>query len=348
MIAPTRNELQERFAKLKENKPGLRIRDAATELGVSEAELVALNCGTPATLRLRGPWGDFIERLPSLGRVMVLARNDAAVHERKGCYEKVEIFGPMGMVVGKKIDLRLFLSHWHVGYALREDVDGALRRSFQIFDRHGSAIHKIYLQELAGEEAFDNITTEFADDDQSTNQTVEPVPGTTLEVKDSDVDLAAFHSGWDGLADTHGFHGLTRQFKLGREQALRLAGEKRAYRVKNDSVRTLLDRAAASGQPIMVFVGNRGIIQIHSGSVTNIKTMGPWLNVLDPDFNLHLREDLVATTWVVKKPTRTGQITSLELYDRNGENIALFFGKRSEGETERKDWRDLVESIPRT
>jgi hypothetical protein len=37
----------------------------------------------------------------------------------------------------------------------------------------------------------------------------------------------------------------------------------------------------------MCFVGNRGCIQIHTGPVKNIKIMGPWLNVMDPGFNLH-------------------------------------------------------------
>jgi putative hemin transport protein len=43
----------------------------------------------------------------------------------------------------------------------------------------------------------------------------------------------------------------------------------------------------------MVFVGSPGCIQIHSGPVKNIKVMNEWLNVLDPDFNLHVREDLI-------------------------------------------------------
>lgn len=347
MITRTRNELQERYSQLKKEKANLRIRDAARELNVSEAELVALNCGTPSATRLRGPWGEFVQRLSSLGRVMALARNEAAVHERKGRYEQVEIFGPMGTVLGPDIDLRLFLTHWHVGFALREEVDGAIRRSLQVFDKHGVAIHKIYPQEAESEVAFDKIVSEFADENQASNELVEPEPPATTDPPDNEVDVAAFRSAWDALTDTHEFHGMIRKFKLGRQQALRLAGDERAYRVAKNSAHELLDRAAATGLRIMIFVGNRGIIQIHSGPVKNIKMAGTWLNVLDPDFNLHLREDLVASAWVVKKSTRNGQVTSLELYDPAGENIALFFGKRPQGESEPGDWRSLAESLPK-
>lgn len=58
----------------------------------------------------------------------------------------------------------------------------------------------------------------------------------------------------------------------------------------------------------MIFVGNPGCIQIHTGPVHNIKAMGPWLNVLDLDFNLHLREDEVTQVWKVGKPTRDGWV----------------------------------------
>jgi hypothetical protein len=46
--------------------------------------------------------------------------------------------------------------------------------------------------------------------------------------------------------------------------------------------------------------------------------MGPWLNVLDPGFNLHLREDLIASAWIVRKPTADGVVSSLELFDAGG------------------------------
>ena len=65
----------------------------------------------------------------------------------------------------------------------------------------------------------------------------------------------------------------------------------------------------------MVFVGNRGCLQIHAGPVHRVEMVGPWLNVLDPGFNLHLREDRVTAAWVARKPSGHGDIHALELYD---------------------------------
>jgi putative hemin transport protein len=75
--------------------------------------------------------------------------------------------------------------------------------------------------------------------------------------------------------------------------------------------------------------------------------MGPWINVLDETFHLHLRTDHVAELWGVRKPTKDGHVTSLEAYDKDGELIIQFFGYRSEGQGERDDWRLLAENLPR-
>ncbi len=73
--------------------------------------------------------------------------------------------------------------------------------------------------------------------------------------------------------------------------------------------------------------------------------MDTWLNVLDPTFNLHLDERGVAESWVVRKPTEDGVVTSLELFDAQGKTCAMFFGKRKPGIPEDPRWREVVTQI---
>ena len=95
---------------------------------------------------------------------------------------------------------------------------------------------------------------------------------------------------------------------------MRGVGEDFAWQIDVSSVAAMLRLSANEKLPIMCFVGNPGCIQIHSGPVETIKEMGPWLNVLDPGFNLHLRQDHVKEVWAVRKPTDKGHVTSLEAY----------------------------------
>ena len=95
----------------------------------------------------------------------------------------------------------------------------------------------------------------------------------------------------------------------------------------------------------MVFVGNRGGIQIHTGKVTKLLRTGGWFNVLDPDFNLHLAEAGVAEAWRVVKPTEDGAVTSIELLDAAGETVALLFGARKPGQPELEAWRAVASQV---
>jgi putative hemin transport protein len=162
---------------------------------------------------------------------------------------------------------------------------------------------------------------------------------------DAEIDVAGFRAGWDAMEDTHQFFGLLKSHRLDRLQAMRLAGAPRAEPVGRDALRRVLTDAAETGAAIMVFVGNPGCLQIHTGPVHRLQDMGPWLNVLDPGFNLHLREDRIDSAWVVRKPTKDGVVTSLELFDVDGTLMAMLFGARKPGQPERTDWRELVARV---
>jgi putative hemin transport protein len=328
----------------------LRHRDAAQELGVSECEAVAAAVGRRgehAAVRLAAPWPQLFEQVPTLGTVMALTRNDSVVHEKTGRFEDMSHEGHVGLALGKDIDLRIFYARWSHGYAVSEETAHGLQRSLQFFDAQGTAIHKVFQREASDLAAWMDFVERNAQADQSPGQRMGPPPAPAAPLRDDQIDVAAFQQAWQGMNDTHEFFPLLRKFKLARTQALRLAPTDFAYRVNEGAARLMLEEAARNGTSIMCFVGNPGMIQIHTGPVHKIEVMGPWLNVLDPGFNLHLREDRIAAAWVVKKPTSDGVVTSLELFDDAGETMAMFFGERKPGVAELAAWRALVDLLPR-
>jgi len=343
-------QLRERWNELQTAEPKLRIRDAAAKLDVSEAQLLATGCGQEevSVTRLSGDWPELIARLNELGRVMALTRNENAVHERYGIYRGAEAFHGMGQVVGPDIDLRLFYSHWHLGFAVAEEARGSVRRSLQFFDLDGTAIHKVYLTEESDQAAYDQIVTDYRSEDQSPYQAVKDLEAAKPELPDSDIDAEGLRQAWAAMEDTHQFFGLLGRFKVSRTQALRLVGTEFAQPLALNTPRLMLDAAAEQKLPIMVFVSNSGIYQIHTGKVENLKPYGDWYNVLDPDFNLHLRETGVASAWLVRKPTKDGIVTSLEIYSEDNVEIALFFGQRKPGQPENEDWRQLAENLTKS
>ncbi|HEX7927103.1 MAG TPA: ChuX/HutX family heme-like substrate-binding protein, partial [bacterium] len=229
--------------------------------------------------------------------------------------------------------------------AVKEVVNGAERRSIHVFDRDGTAVHKVYLEQPESAELFDRMVSDLHAANQSPTQSVQPLDAPAPERPDSDIDAAALRRDWQALKDTHEFFPMLGRHRVGRTQALRLAGPDLAAPVAPEVFPRLLEHAAATGLSIMVFVSSPGVVQIHTGPVKNIKPMGPWINVLDPDFNLHLRQDRVAHAWVVRKPTTDRTVTSLELFDKAGETIALIFGERKPGQPELEAWRATLDHV---
>lgn len=333
-------QLRESWKNLRTQRPQLRARDAATELGVTEAELVASGCGD-GTVRLSDEPGPVLERVRTLGPVMALTRNAHCVHERRGTYSGVRVSTAFGLVVGPDIDLRIDLSLWHRGFAVTEGD----KRSLQFFDASGTAVHKIHLGEESDRHAFEALVRAHTHADQNPREVVSPPPLRTKARPNADIDVPGLREAWHFLRDTHDFQAMLDRFEVQRLQALRLTGAERAVEVPTSSARRVLESAAAMALPIMVFVGNPGCLQIHTGPVEHIKVLGPWLNVMDRSFNLHLREDALASAWVVRKPTKDGVVTALELYDADGELVAQLFGKRKPGTPELLAWRVLAEGL---
>ncbi len=339
--------LREKWEALKAENPKLRIRNVAQELGVGEAQLVALNIGNGVT-RLRPELAEIFSSIEEMGKVMALTRNDSVVHERKGVYLNGKLNSPhVGLFVGEDIDLRIFFGCYKFVFAVTEGEADKARHSLQFFDKEGVAVHKIYMTEDSNLEAYHKTVEAFKAEDQSEELELENLPAPDAEKPDSEIDVEGFQDAWKALKDTHHYFGLLKKFGLTRPQAMRLAPENYAHKLEASALKTVLESASEQELPIMCFVGNRGMIQIHTGPVKKLVQYGPWYNVLDPDFNLHIKESDISETWLVRKPSEDGIVTSLEFYNAEGEQIMQLFGKRKPGIPEDLNWRKTAEALLR-
>lgn len=327
--------LKEQYDAFKTENKKVRIREAAKQLGVSEAELVAVE---PKNIALRPEFKEILNEIQHLGKVLAITRNDDAVHERKGVYTKATFNAHVGLVANPDIDLRLFMNAWAFGFAVQENE----RKSLQFFDQDGTAVHKIYLIEESKESVYHELVEKYRAEEQGKPLAIQPVDKTITEIPDADADVKGFREAWLALKDTHAFFGMVNKFGLSRRQALRLSPEGYAVQVKISSLKRILEKVSERDLDIMVFIGSRGCIQIHTGKARKILQTGAWYNILDPDFNMHLRDEAIESLWIVKKPTSDGIVTSLEAFDQEGNIIVQFFGKRKPKMPEREDWRQVV------
>ena len=303
----------------------MRARDLAGKLGIGEAALVAAQ----GARRITASPDAIMPALKACGRVMGLTRNRSVVHEKVGIYENYRPGDHAAMVLTADIDLRIFQSQWVHGFALTTETNSGPRHSVQVFDAAGDAIHKVFSHDGTDIAAFEAMMGALTTDEAS--DSVELGARAAVDVATTDASkVHILRKEWSRMTDTHQFMRLTSKLKMNRLGAYRIAG---APFVKALVPWALNDALVALGQTdieVMVFVGNRGCIQIHTGPINNVKPMGPWQNVMDSDFNLHLRADHVAEVWAVEKPTKRGLAISIEAFDQNGALILQMFGRRKE------------------
>lgn len=321
----------------------MRDRDFAEQFGISEAQLVAAFCGYGST-RIDAHPDRTIALAQSLGQVMALTRNASCVHEKIGAYDNYHPGNHAAMVLTEDIDLRIFPSHWKHAFLVEKPVKSGLQRSLQVFDAAGDAVHKVFLRDDSDHKAFESCQTEYALEDQSTFLKVE-IRSPPEKPKSREDKLEILRSEWRRLTDTHQFLRLVSKLKMNRLGAYRIAGAPFARNLTPQSVNSLFDALKQSGTEVMLFVGNKGCIQIHTGPMQSLKPMGHWLNVMDPRFNLHLRGDHIAEVWAVVKPTQRGMARSVEAFSADGTLIFQVFGVPKEGRDSRPAFGAIIDEL---
>lgn len=331
-----------RWLELKKENPGKYARDIAGLMNISEAELTFARVGHDAW-RLRGEVRDILGALEAVGETKCICRNEYAVHEQVGAFTHQHLNGHAGLVLNPRaLDLRLFLNQWASAFHISEETARGERQSIQFFDNQGDALLKVYATENTDIAEWGSLLTRFifAENPPLALQAAEAVAPASITVDAQTVDQE-----WRAMTDVHQFFGLLKRHNLSRQQAFRLVGDDLACQVANDVLPRLLQTAQQDGNEIMVFVGNRGCVQIFTGVVEKLVPMKGWLNIFNPSFTLHLLEETIAETWITRKPTADGHVTSLELFAADGTQIAQLYGQRTEGEPEQTQWRAQIDAF---
>lgn len=333
---------------VREENPNMRERDLAGQLGISEAEFLEAWLGDGVT-KIESNLDTFFGMLSKAGTVMALSRNAGAVHEKTGTYLDYKSSKHASMLVGPDIDLRIFPKYWTHAYHVSKILsNGEEQNSFQFFDAHGSAVHKVYARPQTDMVVWHQIMNSLAIANPGLS-VFKPMdacskPSSTIPASS----LSRLQYEWSNLQDTHSFAPMLRKLAMSRLDAISFIGQDFANKLALEAIEQLFEKLSAAALPVMVFVRNRGILQIHSGPVENIKKIGPWLNVLDEDFHCHLRTDQIDSAWIVRKPTKRGDVYSIELFDSLGEQIMLINGFRREGDQSQAldSWNELIQTLP--
>lgn len=325
--------------------------EGAAVLGVSEFELML---ASPHSQYIGGQCKEVLKQLENFGQVESIVRNALAVHEKTAPYNNLKLGDKMGLALNVGgLDLRFFMWRWQHMLAVT-DISRADKPSYsiQFYDEQGSAIDKVYLRELTEDNILrwqDMVKEQLNAIDTNELILTAPTPLDQWQYKMLAGDKCdELQQGWRDMTDVHQFHHLLQKLDIDRASSYRQAPEQMTQQLNIDAVAATFEQARNVGCPIMIFVGNSGMVQIQTGTVQTLKRMGDWFNILDKqhnDFTLHLKDKALAQLWCVKRPTKDGIVTCIEGFDNYGTSVFSVFGQRIEGTPELEAWQKIVAKI---
>lgn len=343
--------LWQQYQALKEKIPMLFPTEGATALGVSEFELML---ASPYSQYIGNQCKAVLKQFETFGDMESIVRNELAVHEKMAPYHNLKLGEKMGLALNVGgLDLRFFMWQWQHMLAVT-DTSRADKPSYsiQFYNAQGAAIDKVYLRELS-DENIANWQALIAPQQQTVNKET-----LTLEVQAplsewrykalNEEAREQLQQGWQAMTDVHQFHSLLKNIDIDRASSYHQAPDQMTQQLDISAVEAVFMHARDAKCPIMIFVGNSGLVQIQTGTVQTLKRMGDWFNILDKDhndFTLHLKDRALAQVWCVKRPTKDGIVTCIEGFDGHGVSIFSVFGQRLEDTPELAEWQQIVATV---
>ena len=158
---------------------------------------------------------------------------------------------------------------------------------------------------------------------------------------------------WRSLTDVHHFYPMLQQLGIGKLEAFNQVPDELARQVAPESALSVLKEISRKQHNIMIFVGNDTAYQVYTGPVKKIVelTKAGKIVVHGETAEGHkavfkLVQEAIDQAWVINKNSAEGLITSLEIFDKEGNHIAQFNGIRKEGGQQDTEWVALMKKLP--
>ena len=210
------------------------------------------------TYRLKTEMEPVITKLTEANELTAICRNDSAVSEITGELTVQELDENL-------FHLRIQESEINIPPKKVASIFAAQvnnRFSIQVFDTSGNAVQKFFLKGAHGMEQFFKDFSDLFSEDQSKETSVASSPH-TLPVNDQT---------------------QSEEYEF--------------VKVPNSLVRAVLTDCTQHDIPISLQVENGVSNQIFRGTIENVKDARGWFNILDPKFNLHLKEEDMQETFL--------------------------------------------------
>ena len=288
------NNLKSKWKTFQKDNPKVRIRDAAYQMKVSEAELLSTEINETVSFLLIEDMTAFIKDVLKVDKIMLLIRSDYVVHEKTIKTKNIRLEENQIIDLDKNdcSILDFNIDAFEYVFFQKKMHSNRELKSFQFFDKAGMAILKIYLK---GKDLgfFDEIDLKY-------KKTYNYEMQSDLDINNSNL--------------------LDSKIKI--NLPFDTINSKTTCRdISVKSLRLILENASDMKTPIQIHALGLGTIQYHRNTVRNIVDYGPWVNVIDQKFNLHVLENGLTRASLIQYQFKDCQQYLINFFDKNNTHV---------------------------
>lgn len=330
------NSIYQALSGVRQAHPGAGMRRWSHLLALPEASLQVSRIGYEKVRPLQNLFSLFYT-LPSLGRIklVVFHGQESTVCEHR--YDKVDLYLDDPHQTGLCFSTAdtgfcVLLDRCYWACAVEEEMQSGVEKNLQFFNQAGSLCLKILATRDTDHQAWAGLVQAFAAEQDG----IHPLFLHDTRKEDyrclTSRELHDFEQAWCRLSDERSLYTLLHQYQLSYFNAVCELGPRLARPVSPFILETLVRRLSllpntASHCPSLScsFYGDAAIQHLSGKPV--VRRQGERLLLLWAQGHMLLDDSSFGHAFVVRRPQGNGWVSSLEIFDLNGEHLLCAEGK---------------------
>lgn len=292
------NKLKVEWSNFKSNSDNkkVRIKDAAEILYTNEAALLSTEIGEKIYFLKISNFEDFFIQLSNIDKVMFLIRSQYVVHETTIIPSQIKYLNNK-LILNNKPDYSLIdydIKSFKYAFYEQKKHSGRALKSFQFFNQFGTAVLKIYLRgkkDLEFNQIAETFYTDYAYELQE-----------EISCKPVIRQFSEFY---------YSEYGIDNNFI-----------KKTDY--EKNFLRKLLELLTDNKIPTRIHAFGENIFQQYSGKIKKLIDFGPWINIMDKNFNLHVLEEKIIRSTVSHLISNENELLTISFVDDNNYKVLEF------------------------
>ena len=292
------NKLKVEWSNFKSNSDNkkVRIKDAAEILYTNEAALLSTEIGEKIYFLKISNFEDFFIQLSNIDKVMFLIRSQYVVHETTIIPSQIKYLNNK-LILSNSPDYTLIdydIKSFKYVFYEQKTHSGRTLKSFQFFNQFGTAVLKIYLRgkkDLEFNQIAETFYTDYAYELQE-----------EISCKPVIRQFSEFY---------YSEYGIDNNFI-----------KKTDY--EKNFLRKLLELLTDNKIPTRIHAFGENIFQQYSGKIKKLIDFGPWINIMDKNFNLHVLEEKIIRSTVSHLISNENELLTISFVDDNNYKVLEF------------------------